>query len=64
MSGAPDPHDVAPEAERSPARTEEQEVAGGRTASTPFAVLGSVIFVVACAVALVVALAVVAILLV
>jgi hypothetical protein len=53
----------APEAERPAARTEEQEVAGGRTASTPVGVLGSVIFVVAVAVLVVLAIAVVAYLL-
>jgi hypothetical protein len=50
-----------PEAESPAARSEEQEVAGGRTASTPFAVLGSVFFLIACAVAVVVALAALAI---
>ena len=49
-----------PEAESPPSRTEEQEVASGRTASTPVAVLGSVFFLVACAVVLVVALVVLA----
>jgi hypothetical protein len=42
-----------PEAESPAARTEEQEVAAGRTASTPFALLGSVVFLVACVVAVV-----------
>jgi hypothetical protein len=42
-----------PEAESPTARSEEQEVAGGRTASTPFALLGSVVFLTACAVAVV-----------
>jgi hypothetical protein len=50
-----------PEAESPPSRTEEQEVASGRTASTPVAVLGSVVFLVACAVVLVLALVVLAI---
>jgi hypothetical protein len=50
-----------PEAESPPSRTEEQEVASGRTASTPVAVLGSVVFLIACAVVLVLALVVLAI---
>jgi hypothetical protein len=50
-----------PEAEQPAARTEEQEVAGGRTASTPFAALGSVFFLVAVVVAVVVGIAVLAI---
>jgi hypothetical protein len=60
MSGSPDRPERVPEAESPPARTEEQEVAGGRTASTPFAVLGSVAFLVGCLVALALALAVLA----
>jgi hypothetical protein len=36
-----------PEADRPSSRSEEQEVAAGRTASTPFAALGSVAFVIA-----------------
>jgi hypothetical protein len=50
-----------PEAESPTSRTEEQEVASGRTASTPVAVLGSIVFLVACAVVLVLALVVLAI---
>ncbi|MGH3134510.1 MAG: hypothetical protein ACRDNY_12375 [Gaiellaceae bacterium] len=49
-----------PEAESATARTDEQEVAAGRTASTPVAVLGSVAFLIACAVALVLGLVVLA----
>jgi len=49
-----------PEAESPDARTEEQEVAAGRTAATPFFALGSVAFVIACAVVVVVALVVLA----
>jgi hypothetical protein len=49
-----------PDAESPTARSEEQEVASGRTASTPVAVLGSVIFLIACAVAVVLALVVLA----
>ena len=52
-----------PEAESQTARTDEQEVASGRTASTPFAVLGSVIFLIACLFAIVLVLVVVAFLL-
>jgi hypothetical protein len=52
-----------PEAESPTARTDEQEVASGRTASTPFAVLGSVIFLIACLFAIVLVLVVVAFLL-
>ena len=50
-----------PEAEQPSTRTEEQEAAAGRTASTPFAVLGSVFFVVAALVVLVVGVVVLAI---
>jgi hypothetical protein len=46
-----------PEAESPLARSEEQEVAGGRTASTPVAVLGSVVFLIACGVLVVLVLA-------
>ena len=49
-----------PEAESPDARTEEQEVAAGRTAATPFLALGSVGLVIACAVVVVVALVVLA----
>jgi hypothetical protein len=49
-----------PEAESPTARTDEQEVASGRTASTPVAILGSVVFLVACCVAVVLALVVLA----
>ncbi len=47
-----------PEAEEPEARNEEQEVAAGRTAATPFFALGSVAFLIACAVVIVVALVV------
>jgi hypothetical protein len=58
----PDSHsERVPEAESPPSRTEEQEVASGRTASTPVAVLGSVFFLIGCAVVLVLALVVLAI---
>ena len=50
-----------PEAESPEARTDEQEIAAGRTAATPFFALGSVIFVIACAVLVVLAIVVVAI---
>ena len=43
----------APEAESPSARTDEQEVASGRTASTPVAVLTGVVGVVAALVAVV-----------
>ena len=49
-----------PEVESPDARTEEQEVAAGRTAATPFLALGSVGLVIACAVVVVVALVVLA----
>lgn len=49
-----------PEAESSDARTEEQEVAAGRTAATPVAMLGSVVFIVGCAVAVVLGIVVLA----
>jgi hypothetical protein len=49
-----------PEAEAPEARSEEQEVAAGRTAATPFFALGSVAFLIACAVAVVVGLVVLA----
>jgi len=52
--------DRAPDAERLDARTEEREVASGRTAGTPVAMLGGVVIVVACAVVVVLALVVVA----
>lgn len=47
-----------PEAEEPEARNEEQEVAAGRTAATPFLALGSVAFLIACSVVIVVALVV------
>lgn len=56
-AGEPGP---VPEAESPDSRSEEQEVAAGRTAATPFFALGSVAFVIALAVAVVVALVVVA----
>lgn len=40
-----------PEAEEPDVRSEEQEVAAGRTAATPFFALGGVAFLIACAVA-------------
>ena len=49
-----------PEAQRPDARSEEQEVAAGRTAATPFLALGSVGLVIACAVVVVVGLVVLA----
>jgi hypothetical protein len=49
-----------PEAESPPARTDEQEVASGRTAGTPVAVLGTVIVVLAVLVLAVLAIVVVA----
>ncbi len=52
-SGVPDP-------EQSHSRSEEQEIASGRTAATPFLALGSVAFVIACAVAIVIAVVVLA----
>ena len=52
------PH--VPEVESPAARTEEQEVASGRTASTPVAVLGGVVGIVAAAVLVVLALIVLA----
>lgn len=55
-AGSPDNPERVPEAESPASRSEEQEVASGRTASTPVAVLGSVAFLIACAVAVVLAL--------
>jgi hypothetical protein len=49
-----------PEAESPDARTDEQEVASGRTAATPVAVLSSVIVVVGALVLVVLAIVVVA----
>lgn len=49
-----------PEAQSPDARSEEQEVAAGRTAATPFLALGSVGLVIACAVIVVVGLVVLA----
>lgn len=49
-----------PDAESPDVRTEEQELAAGRTAATPFFALGSVAFLIACAVATVVAIVVLA----
>ncbi len=49
-----------PDAEGLDARSEEQEVAAGRTAATPFFALGSVAFVIACVVAVLVAVVVIA----
>ena len=50
----------APEAESPNVRTEEQEVAAGRTAGTPVAMLGCLVVVIGCAVAVVLALVVLA----
>jgi len=50
----------APEAEEPNVRSEEQEVAAGRTAATPFIALGSVGLLIAGAVAVLVALVVLA----
>ena len=50
----------APEAESPTVRSAEQEVAAGRTAATPAALLGSVITIVAVAVVVVLALVVLA----
>ncbi len=63
MSGAPRHAGLdegAPEAESPEARSGEQEVASGRTASTPVAMLGGVIGMIALAVVLVLVLVVVA----
>jgi hypothetical protein len=49
-----------PEAASPDSRNEEQEVASGRTAATPFLALGSVGLVIACAVVVVVGLVVLA----
>jgi hypothetical protein len=49
-----------PEAEAPEARSDEQEVAAGRTAATPFFALGSVAFLIACAVAVLIGLVVLA----
>ena len=51
---------AVPEAESPDARSEEQEIAAGRTAATPFLALGSVAFLIAGAVVVVVALVVLA----
>ena len=48
-----------PEAESPTSRSQEQEVASGRTAATPVAVLGTVVAVIAAAVVVVAALVVV-----
>ena len=53
-------HEPAPEAERPESRSGEQEVAAGRTAATPVAMLGGVVGVIALAVAVVLVLVVVA----
>jgi len=50
-----------PEAEELDARTEEQELAAGRTAATPFLALGGVGLLIAFAVVVVIALVVLAI---
>jgi hypothetical protein len=51
------PH--VPEAESPTARTDEQEVASGRTAATPVAVIATVVAVIAAAVAVVTVLVVI-----
>ena len=60
MDSVVDDSSHVPEAESPNARSEEQEVASGRTAATPFFALGSVAFLIACAVALVIGLVVLA----
>ena len=49
-----------PAAEKLDARTDERELAAGRTAATPFLALGSVGLLIACAVVVVIALVVLA----
>ncbi|MBA3376267.1 MAG: hypothetical protein ACR2M2_10360 [Gaiellaceae bacterium] len=49
-----------PDVESPDARSEEQEVAAGRTAATPFFALGSVAFLIACAVAVLIVIVVLA----
>ncbi len=49
-----------PEAESPDARSEEQEVAAGRTAATPLFALGSVAFLIACVVAVLITVVLVA----
>lgn len=51
---------AVPEAERPEARSEEQELAAGRTAATPFFALGSVAFLIACVVAVLITVVVLA----
>ena len=51
---------AVPEAESPDARSEEQEVAAGRTAATPFFALGGVAFVIACVVAVLIVIVVLA----
>ena len=60
MSSVVDESPRVPEAESPDARSEEQEVASGRTAATPFFALGSVAFLIACAVAVLIGLVVLA----
>lgn len=63
MSGRPDGQDEsarAPHAESPDARTEEQEMAAGRTAATPVAALGGLVVLIGCAVAVMLALVVLA----
>ncbi len=58
MSRSPEP--PVPEAERPDARSEEQEIAAGRTAATPFFALGGVAFLIACVVAVLIVVVVLA----
>jgi len=51
---------AVPEAESPDARSEEQEVAAGRTAATPLFALGGVAFLIACVVAVLIAVVVLA----
>jgi len=51
---------TVPEAESPDARSKEQEVAAGRTASTPFFALGGVAFLIACVVAVLIVIVVLA----
>ena len=54
------PSEPIPEAESPDARSEEQEVAAGRTAATPFFALGGVAFLIACVVAVLIVIVVLA----
>lgn len=59
-SDSPGESTPVPGAESPDARSEEQELAAGRTAATPFFALGSVAFLIACAVAVLIGLVVLA----